>query len=346
MSTPGTADRMAAAYITGTGPAQAIRYGELPVPAPGPTDVLVRVQAVAVNPVDTFVRSGAHATALPLPFVVGRDLVGTVAAAGPGAVAFEPGARVWCNSLGHAGRQGSFAQYAAVAADRLYPAPGGLDPDELAAAAHPAATAWLALMRHGRLRAGETVYVGGGAGNVGSAAVALAAAAGARVVATARAGDAAELRALGAAEVLDYHAPDLPQRLRAAAPDGYDLHLDTSGHAELAAAVDLLAHGGRLVAMVGLHAAPLLPVGRLYTRDASIVGFAISNATTTDLALAAAGVVRLLRTTPWRPRIAARMPLSQTAQAHRRLEDGQVRGRLVLHPPAPGSSPTAVAPPA
>ncbi|GAA3114028.1 NADPH:quinone reductase [Streptosporangium carneum] len=323
---------MHAAYVTEPGPAESIRYGQIPVPVIGPTDVLVRVRAVAVDPVDVFVRSGAYPTPMPSPFVIGRDLVGEVAAAGPGAVGFAPGQPVWCNSLGHAGRQGSFAEYAAVAADRLYPVPPGVDPVDLVAAAHPAATAWLALFRHGRLRAGQSVYVGGGAGNVGSAAVALAAAAGAHVVATARPGDFARVRALGVAEVLDYHDPGLADGLRAAAPGGYHLHVDTSGHGELATGVDLLAHGGRLVAMVGLRAAPVLPVGRLYTRDAGVVGFAISNASTADLADAADGVARLLRTTRWHPRIADRLPLSQAAQAHRRLEDGRVNGRLVLHP--------------
>ena len=207
---------------------------------------------MAVDPVDTFVRSGVYATPLPLPFVVGRDLVGEVAAAGPGAVGFAPGQRVWCNSLGHAGRQGSFAEYATVAAERLYAAPPGLADHDLVAAAHPAASAWLALLRHGRLRTGETVYIGGGAGIVGGAAVALASRAGARVVTTARQEDADRLLALGAAEVLDYRAPDLAPRLRRAAPGGYDVQLDTSGHGVLADAVDLLAHGGRLIAMVGL----------------------------------------------------------------------------------------------
>src|SRR5690606_40814215 len=82
---------MRAAYIDAVGPADVIRYGELPIPSHGPTDVLVRVRAVAVNPVDTFVRSCAYATPLPFPFVLGRDLAGEVAAAGPSAVGFSPG---------------------------------------------------------------------------------------------------------------------------------------------------------------------------------------------------------------------------------------------------------------
>lgn len=322
--------RMKAAYITELGSADAIRYGELPIPSYGPTDVLVKALATAVNPVDTFVRSGAYATPTPFPFVIGRDVVGTVTAAGEGAGAFSPGELVWCNSLGHGGRQGAFAEYAVVPADRLYRAPDDVGPIDLVAAAHPAASAWLALFRHGRLRLGATVYVGGAAGNVGSAAVGLAARAGAHVVATARADDIDFVRTLGAVEVLDYDAADLADRLHAAAPGGYDLHLDTSGHAQLDTAVGLLAHGGRIVAMVGLTGTPVLPIGSLYTRDASIVGFAISNASVRDLAGAATGVVELLRTTPWRPRIADRVPLPQAAEAHRRIEAGGLRGRLVV----------------
>src|SRR5207253_765147 len=108
---------------------------------------------------DTFVRSGAWRTPLEFPFVIGRDLVGTVAAAGAGAGGFRVGDRVWCNSLGHDGRQGAAAEQAVVPVDRLYHLPDGVDPVDAVALAHPAATAHLALFTHGRLRAGESVAV-------------------------------------------------------------------------------------------------------------------------------------------------------------------------------------------
>jgi len=130
--------RMRAAWITELGPAEAIAVGELPVPAPGPADVLVRVELAAVDPVDLLVRSGAYPTPTPFPFVVGRDLVGTVAVSGPGAAGFAPGDRVWCNSLGHGGRQGACAEYAVVAAERLYHLPAGADPVAAVALVHPA----------------------------------------------------------------------------------------------------------------------------------------------------------------------------------------------------------------
>ncbi|MEU7169598.1 NADPH:quinone reductase [Streptomyces morookaense] len=315
---------MRAAYTEELGPPEVIRYGELPVPQPGPTDVVVEVMATAVNHVDTFVRSGAWRTPLAFPFVVGRDLVGTVAEAGPGAPGFRPGDRVWCNSMGHDGRQGAAAERVVVPADRLYRLPDGVDPVEAVALAHPAATAYLALFTHGRLRAGETVLVAGAAGNVGSALVVMAAQAGARVVATARADDAEYCRSLGAAEVIDYRDPE------AVYPDGVDVYVDTSARNDLPAAVELLAKRGRIVVMAGLRTRPVLPVGALYLKDCSVSGFAISQATTSELAEAAAAVNRLMATGLLRPRTVEVLPVSEAAEAHRRVEAGDVRGKLVL----------------
>ncbi|MFD4906531.1 NADPH:quinone reductase [Kitasatospora purpeofusca] len=321
---------MRAAFIPRLGPASDIRYGEVPEPVPGPTDVLVDVAAVSVNPVDTFVRSGLFRTPLPFPFVIGRDLVGTVARVGPGAPRFTPGDRVWTNSLGHDGRQGAAAERAAVPADRLYHLPPGVDPTTAVAVVHPAATAYLALFTHGGLRTGETVLVAGGGGNVGGALIVLAAEAGARVVATARPADAEHCRALGATEVLDYRAPDLPDLVRAACPGGVDLHLDTSGTNDLTTAVDLLAPRGRIVLLAGARSRPELPAGQLYMKDGSIRGFVISHASGAELADAAATVNRLLAAGRLRPRALEIRPLSAAADTHQRLEKGELNGRRVV----------------
>ncbi|MGH3495303.1 MAG: alcohol dehydrogenase catalytic domain-containing protein, partial [Sciscionella sp.] len=196
---------MNAAYVEELGAAQVIRYGRLPVPRIGPTDVLVAVAAVTVNPVDTFVRSGAFATPTPFPFIIGRDLVGTVAAVGEGAAGFAVGDRVWENSLGHGGRQGSFAEYAVVPAERLYHLSDGADPVQAVALAHMAATAWLGLFRRARLQLGVSVYFGGGAGNVCAAALRLAVDAGARVITSASGDGIDQCRRAGAAAVVDFH---------------------------------------------------------------------------------------------------------------------------------------------
>ncbi|GAA0963001.1 NADPH:quinone reductase [Actinocorallia libanotica] len=329
---------MRAAYIEEYGPPSVIRYGELPDPRPGPTDVLVDVDAVAVDPVDTFVRSGAWRTPLTFPFVIGRDLVGTVAEAGPGTPGFAPGDRVWSLSMGHEGRQGPSAERAVVPADRLYRLPDDTDPLDLLAMAHPAATAHLALFTHGRLRPGETVVVHGAAGNVGGAMVVMAANAGARVVAVASGADAAYCRDLGAVRTVDYRAPDVPARIAAACGDGADLILDASGRNDLEQAVNLLARRGRIIVLSGMTARPVLPVAALYQQDRSITGFAISHATTTELAEAAHHVAHLTATGLLRPRHRTTLPLSEAAEAHHRLESGEGSGhRFLLQTPTPSA---------
>lgn len=324
---------MEAAYVRELGGPDAIRCGQLPVPVIGPTDVLVCVEAVTVNPVDTLVRSGAFPTPTPFPFVIGRDLVGTVAAVGAGVDGFAVGDRVWENSLGHGGRQGSFAQYAAVPVDRLYRLPDGVDPVQAVAVAHMAATAWLGLFRHARLEPGQTIYVGGGAGNVGDAVVRLAAAAGARVIAGASGAGLDHCRDAGATTVVDYHDPHAAEQIRGAA-GGVDVYWDTSGHHDFDAAVSSTARGGRiLLTAAGPTPRVPLPVDAAYTRDISLHGFVISNATISDLATAARTINECLAEGTLVARIADVLPLTDAAEAHRRMEAGRVSGaRLILHP--------------
>jgi NADPH:quinone reductase-like Zn-dependent oxidoreductase len=320
-----------AAYITALGSPDVITYGEMDRPIPGPTDVLVRVEAAAVDPVDTFVRSGAYRTPTPFPFVLGRDLVGTVAETGPGATGFAVGDRVWSHSMGHGGRQGVTAEYCVVGVDRLYHLPGAVDAARAVAVLHPLATAHLALFRHARLRPGETVLVIGGAGNVGRAATVLAARAGARVLAVARAETAPDCLRAGATVVVDHRDPDAAEQLHELTGDGVDVHLDTSGHQDLDAALALVGHGARVVLMAGLTARPLLPVGAVYPRDVSLVGFAISNASIDDLADTARVINHGLADDAFPIPVTVELPLSRTAEAHRMIEAG-VRGRIVLRP--------------
>ncbi|MGW0711063.1 NADPH:quinone reductase [Streptomyces sp. NPDC002643] len=321
---------MKAAYIEEFGPADVIRFGELPPPVKDPTDVLVNVIATTVNPVDTFIRSGAWRTPVTFPFVIGRDVVGTVAATGTNVTGFAVGDTVWCNSLGHGGRQGAAAERVVVPADRLYHLPDHVSPTDAAAVLHPAATAYLALFTHGALRTGETVLVVGAAGNVGSAAVVLAAEAGARVMATARSDDEKYCRSLGAEGFADYREPGLADHCREFAPDGFDLVVDAAGSNDMDTAVGLLAFRGRVVVLAGLRSRPVLPVGPLYLKDASVTGFVISRATTSELAEAAHALNRLLTRGRLRSRTVEEAPLSAAAEVHARLERGQLHGKRVL----------------
>jgi len=325
-------DQMSAAFIEAIGGVENIRIGQLPVPGPAATEVLVRMEASEVNHVDLFVRSGAFPTPLPFPFVIGRDLVGTVAAVGEAVEEFNLGDRVWSNSLGHDGRQGTFSEYVAAPAERLYRLPEGVDPAEAAPVLHAAGTAYIGLVREARLRPGETIVVGSASGAVGTAIVQLAAAMGARVIAGASTGDEQWVADCGAETVIDKHAGDFHRQVDRAAPGGVDVWWDPSGSYDFDRSVPLLAQGARVIAMAGMQAAPRLPLGQLYTRDASVLGFAISNASAADLAEAAVAINRMLATGRLRGRVGATFHLAEATEAHRALEAGGVRGRILILP--------------
>ncbi|BBG01391.1 MULTISPECIES: zinc-binding dehydrogenase [Pseudonocardia] len=325
-------DTMRAAVIRATGGPEQIEIEHIPVPRPGPGDVLIRLEASAVNHVDLFVRSGAYRTPIPFPFVIGRDAVGTVAATGSDVTAFAPGDRVWCNSMGYAGRQGTFSEYVSAPGERVYPLRGTVTAADAAPVLHAGATAAIGLFREAALAAGETVYVAGAGGAVGGAVVQLAVAAGARVVATASERDVEWCTGLGADVVVPYDADDLPRRLAAAAPQGYDVWWDNSGRHDFDLALPLLRLGGRVVVVAGLRATPTIPVGQLYVRDASLRGFAISNASVADLADAAARVDAALASGSLRSRVGATYSLADAATAHAAMEQGSVRGRVLVHP--------------
>ncbi|MGW4276057.1 zinc-binding dehydrogenase [Streptomyces seoulensis] len=141
------------------------------------------------------------------------------------------------------------------------------------------------------------------------------------------------VRSLGAAEAVDYRAPGLAERLAALAPDGVDVHVDTSGHNDLRTAVALLARRGRIVLMSGARDEPVLPAGPLYMKDGSVRGFVISHATVAELAGAAEAVNERLAAGGLRPRAVEYHPMSEAALLHDRMERGELHGRrAVLRP--------------
>lgn len=325
-------ERMRAAYVRSLGGPENIEVGSLHVPRPGPTDVLVRMLASEVNHVDLFVRSGAYPTHTPFPFVMGRDVVGTVVTTGAGVSVFRPGDRVWSNSLGVDGRQGTFAEYVLIPADRTYPLPENVTAEDAAVVLHGAATAQIGLFRRAHLRAGQTVFVAGGGGAVGSAVTQIATDAGARVVVSASTLDEQWCRSCGAEHVIDYRDPQQYQRLEEAAPQGVDLWWDNSGRHDFDFALPLLNDGATMVLMSGMQARPALPVGQVYTRDVTIRGFAISNAGVDDLADAAATINRMLAAGNLRGRTARTYKIDEARRAHEAIASERLRGRILIHP--------------
>lgn len=330
---------MKAAYITETGPPEVIRYGELPDPQPGPGQVLVRVKAVAVNPIDTYLRAGAIKMSLPQPFIVGCDLAGVVDQCGPGVVRFQPGDRVWGSNQGLLGRQGTFAELAVVDEHWLYPTPENVNDQAAAAGALVGITAHLGLVRCAQLKAGETLFVNGGSGGVGSTVVQVAKALGARVATTAGSDDkAAACRALGADLAVNYKTDDVDAALRQYAPGGLNVWWETLREPNFERVAGLLAMRGRMILMAGREARPVFPVGPFYVKDCSIHGFAMFNASPEEQQAAARDLNRWMSEGKLKPRIDRVLPLAEAAAAHRLQEEntlhkaGTLAGKIVLVP--------------
>lgn len=332
---------MKAAYIKQTGPADHIQYGDLPAPEPSGSQVLVRVKAVAVNPIDTYLRAGAVKMELPMPFIIGCDLAGVVERAGPQATRYPPGTRVWGSNQGLLGRQGTFAEFAAVEERWLYPTPDNTSDEQAAAIALVGITSHIGLVRCARLAAGETLFVNGGTGGVGSTVVQMAKAIGAKVIATAGSAEKVALaRQLGADVALNYKTDDVDAAIRQAAPAGLNVWWETLREPNFERTVPLLAPRGRMVLMAGREARPVFPVGPFYTKDCSLHGFAMFNAPADEQQQSATDINRWLSEGKLKPRIDRVLPLSKAAEAHKLQEEntlnkaGTLAGKIVLTPTA------------
>lgn len=322
---------MKAAFIRQTGPAESIEIGDLPMPEPKAGQVRVKVEAASVNPVDTYIRSGAVQMPLPFPFIVGCDMAGVVDAVGANVKGIREGDRVWCTNQGLLGRQGTFAEYIVVDAPWLYPLPDGVDPKSAAACALVGITAHLGLFREARLRANDILLVIGGSGGVGSMVVQMAKAAGAVVIATGGGAEKARICCdLGADLAIDYHNEDIAEKVKEFAPTGVNMFWETRREPDFDFAVDLLAERGRMVLMAGRDARPAFPVGPFYVKGCSLHGFVMFKATADEMRLAADDINVWLADERLKPRIDRVMPLEKAAEAHGLQEQATLHGSAGL----------------
>jgi NADPH2:quinone reductase len=327
-----------AAFITTTGGPDVIRHGELPDPVPGLREVLVRVRAAAINPIDTYIRAGTVAMPLRFPFVVGCDLAGEVVSVGREVTGFRPGMRAWGSNQGVLGRQGTCAELAAVDERWLYPTPDGVSDRDAAAAALVSITAHLGLVGNAALQPGETIFVNGASGGVGSAVVQIARLLGARVIGSASAGKASLVRDLGAEAVVDYRRPDLVDEIRRVAAPGVHVYWETQREPDFDRAVAVLAEGGRMVVMAGRDARPAFPVGPFYVKGCRLFGFVMFKADSHVQAAAAADINRWLAAGRLRVPIDRVLPLADTATGHALQEaatvgrSGGLTGKIVIEP--------------
>ena len=322
---------MQAAYITETGGPEQIQVDELPNPKPGAGEVLVRVQAASVNPIDTYIRGGLVAMELPMPFVIGSDLAGEVIEVGEGVSGWVAGDRVWASNQGLLGRQGTSAELACVAADYLHAIPENVSAEDAAAVALVGITAHIGMVLRAKVQSGETVLVNGGAGGVGSMVVQIGKALGARVIATAGSDDrAAKAKKLGADEVIQYNTEDVTARVQALAHDGVNVLWETRREADFEWAVPLLAKRGRMVVMAGREARPVFPVGLFYVKDCELHGFAMFNYSAAEQRQCGEDLNRWLAEGKLRANIDRTLPLAEAAVAHRLQEESTIHGAGTL----------------
>ncbi|HTL59490.1 MAG TPA: NADPH:quinone reductase [Candidatus Limnocylindrales bacterium] len=328
---------MKAAYINQTGGSEVIQFGDLPDPKPGRRQCLIKVAAVDVNPIDVYIRSGMIPAKLSFPWILGRDLAGSVLEIGPAVKRFKSGDRIWASNQGFEERPGTFAELAAVDEEWLHPIPANVSEQEVAALSLVGITAHLGLVRHAKLKAGETIFVNGGSGGVGSAVVQMAHILGARVITTAGTEQKLALcRELGADGAVNYKTQDVDAAIKEFAPKGVDIWWETLREPNFERTIPLLAMRGRMIVMAGRDARPTFPVGPFYVKDCSVHGFAMFNATAREQRAAASDINQWLSEGKLKARIDRVLPLAQAAEAHRLQEastinkSGALAGKIVL----------------
>lgn len=306
---------------------------ERPDPAPGPGEVLLEVAAAGVNNADLLQRLGHYPPPAGAPDWPGLEVSGHVAAVGPGVDRWRPGDAVVALLDG-----GGYADRVVVRAAQVLPAPDGVDLVDAAGLPEAVCTAWSTLMA-ARLSPGEDLLVHGGSGGVGSTAVQLGAALGARVLATAGGPERARrCRALGAAVTIDHRGEDFVEVVtRETGGRGVDVVLDVVGAAYLGRNLEALATGGR-IAVIGMQKGRRaeLDLAALLARRATVLGTTLRSRPAEEKARIVAEVAEhvwpLVASGQVRPVVHDRLPLAEARRAHELLASGEVFGKLLLVP--------------
>ncbi len=320
---------MKAIVVRQTGAPEVLRLETVPDPQPGAGQVLVRVRAAGVNPVDTYIRSGAYPRAAGLPYTPGLDAAGTVASVGAGVTAFQTGDRVYTAGA----LTGAYAELALCNVEQVHRLPQACSFAQGAALGVPYATAFRALFHKGRAVAGRTVLVHGASGGVGTAAVQLARAAGLRVIGTAGSEAGRKLvAAQGAHEVLDHRDPEYWKKLlELTGGRGVDLILEMLANVNLAKDLTALAPFGRVVVIGNRGTIEINPRDAMM-RDATILGMTLFNVSGPELASIHEALVAGLENGTLRPVVGKELPLADAPRAHEDVLKAGALGKIVLVP--------------
>lgn len=320
---------MKAIRVREFGPPEAMNLEDLPQLEPGAGEVLVRVKAAGVNPVDAYIRSGAYALKPPLPYTPGSDAAGVVESIGPGVAKVVPGQRVYVQGT----LSGAYAEFTLCKESQVWPLAEAVSFAQGAAIGVPYATAHRALFHRAQAVPGETVFVHGASGGVGVAAVQLARAAGMTVIGTAGSERGLQLvREQGAHHALNHRNPGYLDELTALSGGrGPDVILEMLANVNLDKDLDVLAKFGRVVVIGSRGNAEINPRSTM-SRDAAILGMTLFNATEADLNSIHAALVAGLENGSLRPVVGREIPLAEASRAHHAVMEPSAHGKIVLVP--------------
>ena len=306
-----------------------MKLEDAPDPTPEAGQVLVKAEAIGVNPVDVLIRTGKYNIEPELPYTPGTDAAGTVNAVGPDVTAFKPGDRVYViKTVG-----GAYAQKVVSPLDKVFALPENISFEQGAALGVPAATAYYGLFLRGSGVGAETLLVHGASGSVGLSAVQFAKAAGLTVFGTAGTPEGLALvKDHGADAVFDHTAEGYLDQIKAQTNGhGVDLILEMAADKNLAKDLGLLAKFGRVV-VIGSHGAVEIDPRQAMGGTLGILGMTLNNATPQELSRIHAGIGAALRDGTLRPVIAQKIPLADAPRAHEAVEKPGGNGKIVLIP--------------
>jgi NADPH2:quinone reductase len=324
---------MKAIRVKEFGGPEVLKLEEVPDLKPGAGQVVVRLRAIGVNPVDTYMRAGTYPRKPVLPYTPGTDGAGTIESIGTGSskevARFKPGDRVYiAGSL-----SGAYAEQSLCEERFVFPLPANVSFAQGAAMHIPYSTAFRALFHRAQARGGETVLVHGASGAVGIASVQLARAAGLRVIGTVGSDRGRQLAlAEGAHEVLDHKSPGhFDEALALTGGRGYDVILEMLANVNLGRDLPILAPKGRVV-VVGNRGPAEIDARHTMTRDASILGMSMWNASPEEVISIHSSLVAGLENKTLRPIVGQEIPLAEAGRAHVAVMEAGAYGKIVLIP--------------
>jgi NADPH2:quinone reductase len=306
---------------------EVLQLEEVPTPQAGPGQVLVRMHATGVNPVETYIRAGKYARLPALPYTPGNDGAGVVDQVGPDVTEFKPGDRVYtAGSL-----SGTYAEFALCSANQVHPLPASVPFAQGAAMGTPYATAYRGMFQRAEAKPGETVLVHGASGGVGTAAVQLARACGLRVFGTAGSDEGRKLaREQGAHEVFDHNEPDhFEQIMNATSGHGVDVIVELFANVNLGKDLTILAKGGR-VAIIGSRGPVEINPRDTMQREVDLRGMQLPNTPPAEMASIHAALVAGLENGTLCPVVGKEFSLAEAARAHHAVTQAGAMGKIVL----------------